>query len=112
MTAEQIEHAAMSCADMPVGASMPDMMLYHAMRGLYAEYRCGKLQRNDAKSMKNRLIALHSDQTQMLAVYEQHARIRKELSYLSVEITAGGCDYCKRVQKALCGIFERKCEDA
>lgn len=108
MTAEEIEVRAMKRMDMPDGAEMPDMMLYYAMRGLYAEYRCGQIQRVDAKMAKNRLVELHRKQVLMLEIYQQHERIRKDLSHIQHGISRGGCEFCKSVDAALCGIFKEE----
>lgn len=105
MTDADLERIAANNGDMPDNLTMPEIMMFQAMRHLYAVYRIGKIDRPKASAEKQKIMRQYADVVQMQRVYEYHRRIEHDLSRISQEITHGGCDCCKAVQDALGGIY-------
>jgi len=103
MTPEQIERAAMHNDSLPAGLTQPEQLLYMSFRCLYASYRAGTINREQAQSEKRELLRSFEDAQQWRDIYQDTCRVRVELGGMSKEVESGDCERCKKIMRILDG---------
>lgn len=97
MTGEQIDVLARKREPLPDDAGLCDMMLYHILTAIYAEYRKGIKSRNVAKVEKNTAMKKHGELEFWERIFREHSRRMVEIGTLLTEADKNGCPICKKV---------------
>ena len=97
MDGNAVDKLARKREPMPDNALMSDIMLYHSLTALYAEYRDGVVSKEIAKLEKKKLMEKHRDLELNERIYTEHSRRMVEISRVLVQANKEGCPICKQI---------------
>lgn len=103
MTPDQIERSAMHNDALPAGLNQPEQLLYMSFRCLYASFRAGTINREQAQSEKRELLQEYYKSARLWEMYRNTCRVRVELGGMSKEVEQGDCERCKKIMRILDG---------
>ncbi len=106
MKLDALERAAAKNVPMPDGLEMPEQYLFLSMRGLYLAYRTGGVAKEQAKREKTAIIEIYECFALQYKIMQQHMRMLRTVQKYSDRIKDSGCDVCKGLYRALCGLPE------
>lgn len=101
MTPADIERSAMHNDSLPAGLTQPEQLLYLSFRCLYASYRAGTINREQAQSEKQELLQEYDKSARLWEMYRDTCRVRVELGGYSKEVESGDCERCKKIMRIL-----------
>lgn len=103
MTLSDIERSAMHNDSLPTGLNQPEQLLFLSFRCLYASYRAGTINREQAQSEKRELLQAYDTAARWSEIYQDTCRVRIELGGMSKEVEQGDCERCKKIMRILDG---------
>lgn len=103
MTLSDIERSAMHNDSLPTGLNQPEQLLFLSFRCLYASYRAGTINREQAQSEKRELLRSFEEADRWRNIYHDTCRVRVELGGMSKEVERGDCERCKKIMRILDG---------
>lgn len=105
MSLSEIEKAAATAGPMPDELNGAEQLLFQALRLMYIQHALGKLDVEQARIEKTKLIKEYEVNTLKLRSWEEaHKRISK-LSIVTPELKESGCELCKKYTAILSGYY-------
>lgn len=106
MKTEDIEKLASKNAPMPDKLTPPEMFLFLNLRAVYSTWRAGVIATAQAKNEKNKIMNQYNELKLWHMIYIQQSAMLRNVQRYSDKIGMSGCDVCKGLYNALCGITE------
>lgn len=105
MSLIEIEKAAAAAGPMPDELNGAEQLLFQALRLMYIQHALGKLNVEQARIEKTRIIKEYEVNTLKLRSWEEaHQRINK-LSVVTPELKKSGCELCRKYTAILSGYY-------
>lgn len=98
---DSLERSASEGKGIPEGLSANEKFLYIAMRGLYAQYRMGVIDIDQARKEKRSLI---NDFGQMELREKQWEKSRKAWRWVDLNLNKCECPECRELKKTILGL--------
>lgn len=105
MSLSEIEKAAATAGPMPDLLNGAEQLLFQSLRLMYIQHALGKLDVEQARIEKTKLIKEFEINTLKLRSWEEaHQRINK-LSVVTPELKKSGCELCRKYTAILSGYY-------
>ena len=99
----ELEKKAMHNEDMPSGLTQSEQLFYLSMVQLYKLYYDHTYDREQAKNIKQDLIAAYQNNAFWEKLFAHHAVIRNRYSPVMTEAEKHGCPICKKLVRIFDG---------
>ena len=99
----ELEKKAMHNEDMPHGLTQSEQLFYLSMVQLYKLFYDHTYDREQAKDIKQELIATYQNNAFWEKLFEHHASIRNRYSPVMTEAEKHGCPICKKLVRIFDG---------
>jgi len=104
MTLEELERSASRGDELPDGLTPPGEYLFLSLRALYASYRSGHIDREQAGNEKKQLMKNHEIFTRRYQAHGDALDMIYEMSPYAADANKNGCEYCRQMMK----VFDRR----
>lgn len=98
---DELERAAAALKPLPDGLTFAEKTLYIAMRGLYAQFKQGTIDRDQAKREKRLLL---NDFGQIELREKSYERSIKTWMWVDLNLNKCSCPECLELKKTILGI--------
>lgn len=106
MTFADIERAASRQSPEPDreadGATIADIAAYWALRGMYADYRAGYIDKETGKEIKNRIHEVYEEIKRIERIEADIMSRARELA--KIPANTGQCRWCENTRRAITGL--------
>lgn len=106
MNQEQLERLAAKNAPLPDGLDVPQQYMFLSLRSLYALYHASGIDKEQAKQEKTRILDQYKDFDLKWRIAQQHMQMLRAVQKYEWSIKESGCEVCKGLYRALCGLEE------
>lgn len=111
MSLSDIEKAAATTGPMPDELNGAEQLLFQSLRLMYIQHALGRLDIEQARIEKTKLIKEYEVNTLKLRSWEEaHQRIKK-LSVVTPELKKSGCELCRKYTDILSGYYSNYREE-
>jgi hypothetical protein len=104
MTEKEIEVLAAKNAPLPDGLDVPERYLFLCLRSLYAQFRAGTVDRQQAKREKTEIVSGYESFRLRWKITQQDMRILREVQLTGDYYRKDGCPKCRELYDRLCGV--------
>ena len=106
MTLKELEQAAASAEPMADQLNAAEQLAYLSMRLLYVQHALRKLDTEQARIEKTRIIKEFEINQLRLKCWETAIERERKLSFLTPELKNSGCELCRKYFRILSGLKE------
>lgn len=111
MLLKDIELTAGRNEPMPEGLNAAEQLLYLSLRMLYIQHALGKLDIEQARKEKTRIIKEYETNALMFKCWEESKARERKLSVLTPLLKDSGCELCRKYAAVLNGTYRKELND-
>lgn len=106
MSLSDIEKAAAATGPMPDELNGVEQLLFQSLRLMYIQHALGRLDVEQARIEKTRIIKEFEINQLRLKCWETAMEKERKLSFLTPELKKSGCELCRKYFRILSGLKE------